>query len=142
MPEPVLATFWHEGKQYELDSAACYDTLACVVVLPDGRVLRVDGWADVIPPRPDKLTDMKATPARLVSPTGGDAAGPKSRLTLDLAVPVRAELDRVKAATGADSLVEVVRRALAVYSHVVGERQAGRRLVTTGKDGEREIVIL
>ena len=65
-----------------------------------------------------------------------------SRLTLDLAEPVRKKLEQLKDRTQADSLVEVVRRALAVYAFVWDEKVQGRALVTRGDGGDREVVLL
>jgi hypothetical protein len=67
---------------------------------------------------------------------------PTSRLTLDLAEPVRKQLEALKDRTNADSLVEVVRRALAVYTFVWDEKAKGRDLVTRGEEGDREVVLL
>lgn len=70
-------------------------------------------------------------------------ARPTSRLTLDLAEPVRQRLDTLRNRTDADSLVEVVRRALAVYEFLWGEKAGGARLVVKREDGkEREVVLL
>jgi hypothetical protein len=67
---------------------------------------------------------------------------PTSRLTLDLAEPVRKELDALKDVTQADSLVEVIRRSLAVYKFLWEEKKGGRKLVTRGEGGDREVVLL
>jgi hypothetical protein len=67
---------------------------------------------------------------------------PTSRLTLDLAEPVRKELEALRDRTQADSLVEVVRRALAVYAFVWEEKGKGRILVTRGDGSEKEIVLM
>lgn len=68
---------------------------------------------------------------------------PTSRLTLDLPTPVRAKLDALRDHTKADSLLEVVRRALAVYDFLWAQTADGGTLVVKGKDGtEREVVLL
>ena len=69
-------------------------------------------------------------------------SAPTTRLTLDLADPVRKKLEQLKDRTQADSLVEVVRRALAVYAFVWDEKAQGRALVTRGEEGDREVVLL
>lgn len=68
---------------------------------------------------------------------------PTSRLTLDLPEAVRARLDALRDHTHADSLVEVVRRALAVYDFLWAENAKGGKLVIKSKDGtERDVVLL
>jgi hypothetical protein len=68
---------------------------------------------------------------------------PTSRLTLDLPEPVRAKLDALRDHTHADSLVEVVRRALAVYDFLWAEKAEGGKLVIKLEDGtEREVILL
>ena len=67
---------------------------------------------------------------------------PTTRLTLDLAEPVRKQLELLRDRTQADSLVEVVRRALAVYAFVWDEKASGRELVTRGEGGDKEVVLL
>jgi hypothetical protein len=69
-------------------------------------------------------------------------SAPTSRLTLDLAEPVRKQLEALKDRTQADSLVEVVRRALAVYSFLWDEKAKGRDVLTRGDGPDRELVLL
>jgi hypothetical protein len=69
-------------------------------------------------------------------------SAPTSRLTLDLAEPVRKQLEALKDKTQADSLVEVFRRALAVYSFLHDEKARGREIVTRGDGPDRELVLL
>lgn len=67
---------------------------------------------------------------------------PTTRLTLDLAEPVRERLNALKDQTEADTLVEVVRKALAVYDFLWTEKAKGAKLVVKTADGERELVLL
>ena len=69
-------------------------------------------------------------------------AQPTSRLTLDLAEPVRQMLDKLKEDTVADSLVEVVRKALAVYAFLHDAKQKGCVIVVRNDNTEREVVLL
>jgi len=63
-----------------------------------------------------------------------------SRLTLDLAESVRNRLELIRERTKAGSLVEVVRKALAVYDAV---SEPGVKIIRRAADGtERELVIL
>ena len=67
--------------------------------------------------------------------------GPVERLTLDLPVPVRETLDRLKESTSATSLVEVVQRAILLYD-VLGQMMDGNnRLLLVGTKGEREVIL-
>jgi len=66
----------------------------------------------------------------------------KTRLTLDLSLPVRQELTELRDLTQADSLTEVVRRALAVYSFVVKAKVGGGKLLLRDDDGEHSIAII
>jgi hypothetical protein len=67
--------------------------------------------------------------------SGADMARPTknmetSRLNLELAMPVRRRIEEIRDQTHADSLGEVVRRALELYSFVLDEQKAGRRIFT------------
>ena len=42
----------------------------------------------------------------------------------------------------ADTLAEVIRRALSVYDFLLSERKNGQRLVSQGPAGEKEVVLL
>jgi hypothetical protein len=58
----------------------------------------------------------------------------KKRLTLELPAPVRERLDQLRERTGAESVTEVIRRALALYDAVVslGERDVRLLLIPRG----------
>lgn len=63
----------------------------------------------------------------------------KTRLTLELAAPVRQRIDGLRERTGAESVTEVIRRALALYDAVVALQERGEvRLVVLGADGKSE----
>lgn len=67
----------------------------------------------------------------------------KRRLTLELAAPVRDLLDGLRERTGAESITEVIRRALAFYDTVLalgGGRDV--RLVVTDEDGNEESLLI
>jgi predicted CopG family antitoxin len=56
---------------------------------------------------------------------------------------VRERLESLREKTDADSLSEVIRRALAVYDFLWSEREKGARLVARGADNkERDLVLL
>jgi hypothetical protein len=67
----------------------------------------------------------------------------KARLTLDLLQPVRDRLEDLRRQTQADTLTEVIRRALAVYDFLWTEKAKGSRLVVKDPKGqERDVVLL
>lgn len=69
--------------------------------------------------------------------------GPKSRLNLELTEAVRGRLEDLRKRTEADSLAEVIRRALAVYEYLWAEREKGRQVVVKdSRKREREVVLL
>jgi hypothetical protein len=53
----------------------------------------------------------------------------------------RERIERLRDATEADSLTEVIRRALAAYEVLVQARAAGAKLVIREGRNEREIVL-
>ncbi len=67
---------------------------------------------------------------------------PVRRLTLDLSEQVRDELDQLRETTQADSLVEVIRRALAVYSFVWKAKAGGGKLILRDDEGDHSIVLM
>lgn len=58
-----------------------------------------------------------------------------TRLNLQLTTQVRERLESLQEKTEADSLTEVIRRALAVYEFLLHEKAAGNR-VLIDRDGE------
>jgi len=64
------------------------------------------------------------------------------RLTLDLSEQVRTELDELRELTQADSLVEVIRRALQVYAFVCKAKASGGKLILRDDDGEHSIALM
>jgi hypothetical protein len=67
---------------------------------------------------------------------------PMVRLSLEMAEPVRKQLEHLRDQTQADSLAEVIRRALAVYDFLHTEKSKGAKIVVKDEDGERELVLL
>lgn len=67
---------------------------------------------------------------------------PTRRLNLEMTEDVRQRLERLRMETQADSLTEVIRRALALYDLIVTERARGEKMVFKGAKGaEREVVL-
>lgn len=68
----------------------------------------------------------------------------KSRLSLELPLSVREDLEGIRDFTRADSLSEAVRRAIEVYELVLTARAAGNSVYVQDREtGERtEVVIL
>lgn len=66
---------------------------------------------------------------------------PTSRLTLEMAVQVRKELEHLRDKTNADSLAEVIRRALAVYDTLWTEKARGNRIILRAGKEERELLL-
>ncbi len=65
-----------------------------------------------------------------------------SRLTLEMATSVRKRLEHLRDRTEADSLAEVIRRALAVYDVLWNEKLKGRRVMIQGPDGDDQELLL
>jgi hypothetical protein len=65
-----------------------------------------------------------------------------SRLTLEMAVSVRKRLEHLRDRTEADSLAEVIRRALAVYDVLWDEKEKGNRVTIQGDHGDRELLLV
>jgi hypothetical protein len=63
----------------------------------------------------------------------------KVRLTLDLPAKVRERMEEIRELSGADTLTEVVRRALAVYDLVIKHTAKGGRILLEG-DGETKVL--
>ena len=64
----------------------------------------------------------------------------KERLNLDLPKVVKLRLEELRDSTHADSLSEVVRRALAVYELISRENAAGSTFVIRAEDGTERLV--
>lgn len=70
-------------------------------------------------------------------------AAKKTRLNLELAEGVRGQLESLRVRTEADSLAEVVRKALAVYDFLWTKCENGAELLVREPDGaESKVVIL
>ena len=67
---------------------------------------------------------------------------PTSRLNLEMPEETRRKLENLRKETNADSLAEVIRKALAVYDFLWHERAGGSRLMMRSEDGEKELVLL
>jgi hypothetical protein len=67
----------------------------------------------------------------------------KQRLTIELAIPVRERLDDLKERTGAESVTEVIRRALAVYDTILTiSSNREDRLLLRNQRGEERILLI
>jgi hypothetical protein len=67
---------------------------------------------------------------------------PTRRLTMEMTEDVRKKLECLREETQADSLAEVIRRALAVYDFLWREKAEGAKLVVKGSKGDKELVLL
>lgn len=67
---------------------------------------------------------------------------PKKRLNIELPLAARERLERLMIDTEADSMTEVIRRALLLYEELHHARVEGARLVLRTGHVEREILIL
>ena len=68
---------------------------------------------------------------------------PTSRLNLEMGESARQKLETLRDQTQANSLTEVVQRALAVYEYLHAEKKKGNTLVVKNQDGaEKEVVLL
>ena len=67
----------------------------------------------------------------------------KTRLNLEITLAVRDRLERLREDTEADSLTEVIRRALAVYEMLWQNNAQGSQTILRQPDGsEREILLV
>jgi hypothetical protein len=66
---------------------------------------------------------------------------PKSRLTLELTEAVRQRLEDLRLRTQADSLTEVIRRALAVYDHLWTVKEQGGTIQVKDAEGLKELLL-
>lgn len=58
----------------------------------------------------------------------------KSRLTLQVVVPVREQIERLQEETGAASMKEVVTRAVELFDIVVKAKQEGKEVLVVNGD--------
>jgi hypothetical protein len=61
---------------------------------------------------------------------------PRRRLTMEIPATLRERMDRLRDATEAASVVEVIRTAIKVYEKVVHAHAAGHRIVERRPNGE------
>ena len=67
---------------------------------------------------------------------------PTSRLTLEMPEPVRKQMEHLKDQTHAQSLTEVIRRAIAVYDLLRTATADGNKIILENADGrQRELAI-
>ena len=66
----------------------------------------------------------------------------KVRLNLDLSPKVKDQLADLQQRTDAASLVEVIRRALAVYDMFLEHEEMGGKTILENSDGTRERILL
>lgn len=64
------------------------------------------------------------------------------RLSLEISEEARKNLEALRDKTQADSLTEVIRRALAVYDFLWSQKEKGAKLVVDSPEGEKELVLL
>ncbi len=67
---------------------------------------------------------------------------PKTRLNLEVSRSVRDRLERLKDETEADSLTEVIRRALATYELLWDQHKQGGQAIVRRDGIERELLIV
>ncbi|MGS1076456.1 ribbon-helix-helix protein, CopG family [Burkholderia gladioli] len=60
---------------------------------------------------------------------------PKVRLNLDMSVEVKEQIEALRDRMRADSMSEVIRRALAVYDFMLTQQEAGAIVVLRSSDG-------
>jgi hypothetical protein len=65
-----------------------------------------------------------------------------SRLTLEMASSVRKRLEHLRDRTEADSLVEVIRRALAIYDVLWDAKIKGDKVIIETAKGPRELLLV
>jgi hypothetical protein len=67
---------------------------------------------------------------------------PTTRINLEVIEPVRQRLERLQKRSEADSMVEVIRRALAVYEVLWEAKDEGASVIVRSSEGEEREVIL
>lgn len=68
------------------------------------------------------------------------AVNEKKRLTLEVPTKTRDQIDDILKRSGAASLTEVIRRAMALYDLVLEHQAAGGKLVLRHEEGGDEVV--
>ena len=68
-------------------------------------------------------------------------ASPKRRLNIELAARSRERLEKLRVTTEADSMTEVIRRALILYEELHQARTDGAAILLRFGDIERELII-
>lgn len=66
----------------------------------------------------------------------------KVRLNIDMPLPVKEKLEDLRDQTGAESMSEVMRRALAVYDFLLTQKAEGAITVIRSKDGAEALLPL
>ncbi len=66
----------------------------------------------------------------------------KTRLNLEVTRPVRERLERLRDLSDADSMTEVIRRAVAVYEVLLDHREKGFETVIRNQDGAERLVLI
>lgn len=77
--------------------------------------------------------------------SGGSSAvsqAKKARLNLELDSPTKERLDRLQTITEADSMTQVIRKALRIYEAVFNHNQRGGKVVFRAEDGTEETIVL
>lgn len=64
------------------------------------------------------------------------------RLNLEISPQVRDRIERLRASTEAESLTEVIRRALAIYERLIELSESEHDIVIRGKDGDEQTLML
>ena len=64
------------------------------------------------------------------------------RLNLVVSTMVRERLENLRDETEAESMTQVIRKALAVYDFLWQEKSRGAKLIVKSEEGERELVLL
>jgi len=67
---------------------------------------------------------------------------PKKRLNLEMDERVHQKLVNLRDLTEADTMVEVIRRALAVYEFLWAKKREGRQLIVRGNGDEIELYLM
>lgn len=65
-----------------------------------------------------------------------------TRLNLALSEPVKQRIESIRDETGAESVTEVIRRAVAVYDLLITETAAGGKVVIKKRGKEKEVLLV